>query len=115
AAMPDARVIPLHGPEHPLSPVERPGEGGAELPGRDEHADEFAEFAGRVPEWERQLADLLAFLRRRLGGDYMVDEFGFDVDLNDNVLLPPLRPLYEKWFRTETIGMHNLPSEGGAL
>ena len=27
---------------------------------------------------ERRVAELLAFLRRRLSGDYEVDEFGFD-------------------------------------
>ena len=26
-----------------------------------------------------------------------------------------LRPLYEKWFRTEAIGLHNVPDVGGAL
>ena len=26
-----------------------------------------------------------------------------------------LRPLYEKWFRTEAIGLHNVPEVGGAL
>src|SRR5690606_11743851 len=53
--------------------------------------------------------------RRRLTGDYEVDEFGFDPDLTDNVILPLLRPLYRSWFRVETIGMHHVPAEGGAL
>ena len=44
-----------------------------------------------------------------------MDDFGFDADLNDNVILPVLRPLYEKWFRTEAIGLHNVPDVGGAL
>ena len=35
---------------------------------------------------ERQVADALAFLRRRLTGDYTVDEFGFDADLTEHVL-----------------------------
>ncbi|MBA2390779.1 MAG: acyltransferase family protein [Geodermatophilaceae bacterium] len=65
--------------------------------------------------FERRLAGGLAFLRRRLTGDYEVDEFGFDPDLSDHILLPPLRPLYERWFRVETIGLHNVPSTGGAL
>lgn len=66
-------------------------------------------------EWERSLAELLAFLRRRVAGDYQVDDFGFDPDLTDNVLLPALRRLYRNWFRVETIGSHHLPDEGGAL
>ena len=65
--------------------------------------------------WERKLAGGLAFLRRRLTGDYEVDEFGFDPDLTDHVLLPPLRPLYDTWFRVETRGLDNVPDTGGAL
>nr|WP_253772013.1 lysophospholipid acyltransferase family protein [Goodfellowiella coeruleoviolacea] len=68
-----------------------------------------------TPGWERALAGALAFVRRRLAGEYQVDEFGFDPDLTDNVLLPALRPLYENWFRVDVIGVHNLPSQGGAL
>ncbi len=59
--------------------------------------------------------DLSAFLRRRCSGGYPVDEFGFDQDLTDNLLLPVLRPLYQKWFRVETIGMDHVPSDSGAL
>ena len=64
---------------------------------------------------ETALAPALAFLRRRLAGDYTVDEFGFDADLTDSVLLPLLRPLYRTWFRVETSGLHHVPDEGGAL
>ncbi|CAN5187487.1 lysophospholipid acyltransferase family protein [soil metagenome] len=65
--------------------------------------------------FERRLAGGLAFLRRRLTGDYPVDDFGFDPDLTEHVLLPPLRPLYDKWFRVETRGLDNVPDVGGAL
>jgi 1-acyl-sn-glycerol-3-phosphate acyltransferase len=65
--------------------------------------------------WEGKLAGGLAFLRRRITGDYDIDEFGFDRDLTDHVLLPPLRPLYDKWFRVETRGLDNIPDVGGAL
>ncbi len=64
---------------------------------------------------ERQVADGLAYLRRRLTGDYVVDEFGFDEDYTLNVHLPLLRPLYRKWFRVEVRGIENIPSVGGAL
>ena len=66
-------------------------------------------------EVERQVADALAYLRRRLTGDYVVDEFGFDEDYTVNVHLPLLRPLYQKWFRVEVRGIENIPSVGGAL
>ncbi|MEJ7770333.1 MAG: lysophospholipid acyltransferase family protein [Geodermatophilaceae bacterium] len=61
------------------------------------------------------MAEGLAFLRRRLTGDYEVDEFGFDKDFTDHLYLPALRPLYRSWFRTETFGMNNIPDTGGAL
>ncbi|MGY4767101.1 lysophospholipid acyltransferase family protein [Kribbella sp. CWNU-51] len=64
---------------------------------------------------ERRVAQWLAFLRRRLSGGYDVDEFGYDPDLTDQVLLPVLRPLAQKWFRVEVRGVENIPSDGGAL
>jgi len=64
---------------------------------------------------ERQVAATLAFVRRRLSGDYTVDDFGFDEDFTQNVYLPLLRPLYESWFRVEVRGTENIPSVGGAL
>jgi 1-acyl-sn-glycerol-3-phosphate acyltransferase len=107
--VPEARVIPLHRAED--------GAAAAELRAAPEAvtAAEADEATAESPQWYEDLADLLGFLRRRLAGDYGVDEFGFDRDLTDHVLLPLLRPLYKKWFRVETIGMHHVPSEGGAL
>lgn len=64
---------------------------------------------------ERQVADTLAYLRRRLTGDFVVDEFGFDEDYTLNVHLPVLRPFYRTWFRVETRGVENIPDVGGAL
>jgi 1-acyl-sn-glycerol-3-phosphate acyltransferase len=64
---------------------------------------------------ERRVASGLAFLRRRLTGDYEVDDFGYDEELTDQVLMSLLRPVYEKYFRVEVKGMENIPSEGGAL
>ncbi|MFI7678614.1 lysophospholipid acyltransferase family protein [Actinophytocola sp. NPDC049390] len=58
---------------------------------------------------------LTEFVRGRLTGDYEVDEFGFDPQLTDTVLMPPLRMVYEKWFRVEVTGEKNLPLDGGAL
>jgi 1-acyl-sn-glycerol-3-phosphate acyltransferase len=80
-----------------------------------EQAARAADAERETPDWERKLAGGLAFLRRRLTGDYEVDEFGFDPDLTEHVLLPPLRPLYDKWFRVETRGLENVPDEGSAL
>jgi 1-acyl-sn-glycerol-3-phosphate acyltransferase len=65
--------------------------------------------------WERRLDSALEFVARRVQGGYQVDEFGFDPDLTENVVLPALRPLYDKWFRVEVNGVENIPAEGGAL
>jgi 1-acyl-sn-glycerol-3-phosphate acyltransferase len=66
-------------------------------------------------EIERQVAATLAFVRRRLRGDYAVDDFGFDEDFTENAYLPLLRPLYKSWFRVEVRGVENIPASGGAL
>lgn len=58
---------------------------------------------------------LSAFLRRRLVGDYQVDDFGFDRELTDTVLFALLRPLYQRYFRVETRGLDQVPADGGAL
>src|SRR5947207_13219659 len=69
-----------------------------------------------VPDvWDRRVAGALAFLRRRLTGEYAVDEFGFDPELTDAVLLPMLRPLYRDWFREKVRGIEQLPAMAAAL
>lgn len=65
--------------------------------------------------WDRKVAQGLAFLRRRLAGDYEVDEFGFDPDLTDAVVHPLVRLLYRDWFRTEVSGIEHVPDEGAGL
>jgi len=67
------------------------------------------------PGSEEQAAQALAFLRRRITGDYDVDVFGFDRELTETVLMPVLRPLYQKWFRVEVRGIEHVPATGGAL
>jgi len=76
-----------------------------------------AASAAGVPaeDIEQHVAHTLAYVRRRLTGDYEVDEFGFDEDYTTHIHLPVLRPLYKNWFRVEVKGIENIPSEGGAL
>ncbi|TWE06906.1 lysophospholipid acyltransferase family protein [Rudaeicoccus suwonensis] len=64
---------------------------------------------------EQRIAQALAFVRRRLTGDYDIDDFGFDSDFTDQVWLPLLRPLYRRWFRVEVRGIENIPADGSAL
>ncbi|MFC6344337.1 lysophospholipid acyltransferase family protein, partial [Nocardioides hankookensis] len=66
-------------------------------------------------DWEPQLARFLAFLRRRVAGDYRVDEYGFDQEITERFLMAVLRPIAQKWFRIEVRGIENIPTDGGAL
>lgn len=84
--MPDARIIPLDPERHSRDSAPQPGGDG-----------------------------VLDFIRRRLTGDYSLDDFGFDEDLTDHVLIPMARPLFEKWFRVDVRGMSHVPDSGGAL
>lgn len=59
--------------------------------------------------------DVREFLRDRLNGEYPVDDFGFDPEFTETVLLPLARPLYRNWFRVETSGLQHVPSDSGAL
>jgi 1-acyl-sn-glycerol-3-phosphate acyltransferase len=66
-------------------------------------------------DWEPQLARFLAFLRRRVAGDYRIDEYGFDQEITERFLMAALRPIAQKWFRIEVRGIENIPTDGGAL
>jgi 1-acyl-sn-glycerol-3-phosphate acyltransferase len=75
-----------------------------------------AEHLDREPGGlDHKIASVLQFVRRRLTGEYEIDEFGFDPELNENVLLPLLRPLYERWFRVEMFGLEHVSDTGAAL
>jgi len=129
--MPEARVIPLDGSTAPERREARRAERCAAVDATGQQCSakavadglcgthlaerERAEAVAAAPEWERKLAGALAFLRRRVTGDYPVDDFGFDPDLTDSVMMNALRPLYEKYFRVETRGLENIPETGGAL
>ncbi|CAM5676839.1 1-acyl-sn-glycerol-3-phosphate acyltransferase OS=Streptomyces albaduncus OX=68172 GN=FHS32_000596 PE=4 SV=1 [Streptomyces griseoloalbus] len=83
--------------------------------GEEEPREPAADRAGGDGGLEQRIASGLAFLRRRLTGDYEVDDFGYDEELTDQVLMSLLRPMYEKYFRVEVKGVENIPAEGGAL
>ena len=69
----------------------------------------------RRPGWRRGLAGAAGFARRRLAGDYEVDQFGFDPDLNSAVFMPAALALYRNWFRVQARGLDNIPDQGPAL
>ena len=66
-------------------------------------------------ELAKRIAGIAEFVRKRMMGDYTVDEFGFDQHLNDAIFLPLLRMLFKSWFRVEVSGIDNLPTDGAAL
>ncbi len=66
-------------------------------------------------ELAKRIAAVAEFVRKRMMGDYTVDEYGFDAHLNNSVFLPLLRPLFKSWFRVEVSGIENLPRKGAAL
>ena len=120
-----AKVIPLHGdssrsgaragagrkasPEVPTQAVDEDFDAVIRQIGRQRSTDADAD------DLITRIAGLADVLRKRLTGDYAVDEFGFDPEYNDAVVLPTLRFFYDKWFRVEVSGIENLPSTGAGL
>jgi 1-acyl-sn-glycerol-3-phosphate acyltransferase len=120
---PNARM-----PEPRTSTDERPVTTGGTAPERDHRhpapgipaIDWMAGFTTAAVEvfgenWEPRLAAFLAFLRRRLTGDYAVDEYGFDAEITQRFFMTAIRPIADKWFRIEVRGVENIPADGGAL
>lgn len=65
--------------------------------------------------WRLRLASVAEFARRRLAGEYEVDEFGFDPELNAAVFMPAALALYRRWFRVRMRGLEHVPAGGPAL
>jgi len=65
--------------------------------------------------WRQRLAAVAEFARRRLEGEYEVDESGFDPDLTASVLMPIALGLYRRWFRVQARGLEHIPGGGAAL
>ncbi|MGV0713855.1 lysophospholipid acyltransferase family protein [Mycolicibacterium sp. XJ662] len=139
AGEPKAKVIPLHkNPSraaaqrrtaaraegarrrHPSVLSDPPGNASAEQIAAVIH--EINEHRGEAPgseqapnELAKRIADVAEFIRKRMTGDYNVDEFGFDSHLNDALFLPLMRVFFKSWFRVEVSGIENLPISGPAL
>ena len=64
--------------------------------------------------WRHRLAGLAEFARRRLAGEYEIDQFGFDPELNSAVLMPAALALYRQWFRVRMRGLDKVPGVGPA-
>ncbi|HUG83746.1 MAG TPA: lysophospholipid acyltransferase family protein [Euzebya sp.] len=68
-----------------------------------------------MDDLERAVRSILGFVRRRLTGDFDVDDYGFDRELTEQVMMPLARPLYQQWWRVRAAGIGNIPDRGGAL
>jgi 1-acyl-sn-glycerol-3-phosphate acyltransferase len=128
-----AKVIPLHGnssraasraAQRPAPPRTKGSADQAETASAEEIAAVIRDFdtrrgglVGEPPlgDLAQRVSGAADFLRKRLTGDYNVDEFGFDPQYNDAVVMPALRFLFEKWFRVEVSGVENIPTDGPAL
>jgi 1-acyl-sn-glycerol-3-phosphate acyltransferase len=134
--LPDADVIPFASPQEPRRPVgpskaarmvgntgpqpaPPPGAvaGSTADPGPVDPLGPGAAAIPAEPDLPHPDDDegWIDFVRRRLAGDYGVDDFGFDPELTDRVLLALMRPLYRSWFRVETTGLENVPADSAAL
>lgn len=84
----------------------------------DEHAARVNREAAEPPS-QAGLGGFVSFLgdfvRRRLNGDYEVDDFGYDRELSREILLPLIKPLYDNYFRVRSFGIDRIPAEGPAL
>ena len=110
----------LRRPSRPPPAAEAPAasrgsrSGTASPPGASPWATGSRQLTGAAVEvfgdrWEQRLAEFLAFLRRRVTGDFEVDEYGFDAEVTERFLLATVRPLAQKWFRVEVRGAENIP------
>lgn len=123
--MPDAQIIPMPDGERRLTPskaARRVGNTGPKpTPARrtkvqPEPQARQESLLDHLPDGlGPALEDVWAFLRERMAGNYAVDEFGFDPEFNDKVLMAAARPLYRSWFRVESSGLEHVPDVGGAL
>ncbi|MFT4010622.1 MAG: lysophospholipid acyltransferase family protein [Nocardioidaceae bacterium] len=113
-------------PDEPETPVAKPGPPADPAPTAPEQVaglpiSEIAAAIGSAarevfgPDAERRVAEFLAFLRRRVTGDYTVDEYGLDPELATMFLQAAIAPLAQRWFRVEVRGSENIPAAGGAL
>jgi 1-acyl-sn-glycerol-3-phosphate acyltransferase len=142
AGEPKAKVIPLHSNSSRSSAARRASAARAE--GSRRHPSLLTDSGGRASaeqiaavvreidqrrgavggtptveetptELAKRIATVAEFIRKRMMGDYTVDEFGFDPHLNDAIFLPLLRVFFNSWFRVEVSGIENLPRTGAAL
>jgi 1-acyl-sn-glycerol-3-phosphate acyltransferase len=111
-------------PPRPGSDGPRPGDGPSLWPaisflrrvrdGLDDGRDPFSSLAGATWALPRDAREAVGALRRRLGGRYNEDEWGFDEEFAETAL-PLVEFLYRRWWRVDVDGILNVPSHGRGL
>jgi 1-acyl-sn-glycerol-3-phosphate acyltransferase len=105
--------------EHPAETVDMPD--GVTANGHHDAAEDGGVVGGEgttpapVAGWRSRVADALDFARRQLDGDSETDQFGFDPEFNNRVLMPIARMLYQQWFQIRMQGLAHVPDAGPAL
>ncbi|MEA2448431.1 MAG: hypothetical protein QOG63_363 [Thermoleophilaceae bacterium] len=115
---------PAPPPPRPGSDGPRPGDGPSLWPaisflrrvrdGLDDGRDPFSSLAGATWALPQDAREAVGALRRRLGGRYNEDEWGFDEEFAETAL-PLVEFLYRRWWRVDVDGILNVPSHGRGL
>ena len=71
-------------------------------------------MAGAATALPRETQQAVARASERLAGGYSEDDWGFDEEFAEAVY-PFLEFLYDRWWRVEATGAHNVPGHGRAL
>jgi 1-acyl-sn-glycerol-3-phosphate acyltransferase len=82
---------------------------------RERHPSGKSAVPSQPNEDPKERIGIEEFLRRRMSGDYPIDDFGYDEQLTREVLMPLVRPLYENYFRVRTFGIDRIPATGPGL
>jgi 1-acyl-sn-glycerol-3-phosphate acyltransferase len=110
-----ARLVGNTGPQ----PGESAGNAPSDLPGPSDLPEPVfepvVESESAPPLIGDSWFEMVEMADEEVTDDYPVDDFGFDPEFTDRVLMSLVRPLYRNWFRVETSGLENVPDEGAAL
>jgi 1-acyl-sn-glycerol-3-phosphate acyltransferase len=101
------------GLERPVDASAGAEDAGVQVGGFDPRADEYAAPAEPVAPRKASLADLRALLPAS-DAERSLDDWGRS-ERFVSLVEPALNFYYRYWFRVETEGIENVPSEGGAL
>ncbi len=101
APLPGRDTCPLHLAAEEAAPAREPGETPALAPGEEKSL-------------ARSLAEFREWVSRRMRGDYVVDDWGYDEEFMLK-FYPLMKWMYKKYWRVTATGVENVPAHGRAL